>query len=240
MNFPLLQILLKEKGKKLSKRKSSGKWKWLKWIFVLLSASLLFVLSFLIFCNYWIISSTKKDVYNSIDSIPKNKVALVLGTSKYVSRGVVNPFYQNRIDAALALYLSGKVKYLILSGDNSTMDYNEPVKMKKDLVALGVPSSALFLDYAGFRTLDAVLRSKEIFGQTNITIVSQQFHNYRAVFLCRQNGIDAVAYNAEEIPFKSAPNTYYREYLARVKAVLDVYLLKTRPKFLGEKIIIPD
>lgn len=212
----------------------------MKRLLMLLSVVLLLTVSFLVFCNYLIISSTEDDIYNSVDSIPENKVALVLGTSKYVSRGKVNPFYQNRIDAALALYLSGKVKYLILSGDNSTMNYNEPVKMKNDLVTLGVPASALFLDYAGFRTLDAVIRSKEIFGQTRVTIVSQQFHNYRSVFLCRKNGIEAVAYNAAEVPFSSAPYIYYREYLARVKAVLDVYLLKTQPKFLGEKIIIPD
>lgn len=223
----------------MGKKKSSGIRKWLKRATVLLLAAAVLSVLFVFFCNFFIITATEKQLYNNVEDIPENNVALVFGTSKYVSKGVVNAFYRNRMDAALALYLSGKAKYFILSGDNSTMEYNEPIRMKKDLVAAGIPDSVLFLDYAGFRTLDAVVRAKEVFGQKSVTVVSQQFHNYRAVFLCRKNNVDAVAYNAGAVPFRSSPYTYYREYLARVKAVLDVYVLHTKPKFLGEKIKIP-
>ena len=108
-----------------------------------------------------------------------------------------------------------------------------PKTWKIFLKRLNVPSSKIIKDYAGFRTFDSVIRAKKIFGQTNFTIISQKFHNERALFICNQNNIDAIAFNAQAV--FSTPRNTLREYLAKFKAVLDVFILNTQPKFLGEK-----
>lgn len=163
----------------------------------------------------------------------------MLGTAKYLNDGSTNLYYQYRIDAASKLYKSGKVKYLIVSGDNSRKDYDEPSMMKQDLIAEGVPSEAIYLDYAGFRTLDSVVRSKAIFGQDSITIISQPFHNERAICLAQKNGIYAVGYNAENVYKMAGMKTDLRERFARIKMVGDMFF-GVQPKFLGDTIVIPD
>ena len=168
--------------------------------------------------------------------LPQNKVGLVLGTAKYTKNGYLNPYFQYRIEAAAKLYTMGKVKHLLVSGDNSQKSYNEPATMQKALIDKGVPKSATTLDYAGFRTLDSVIRSKEVFGQNQLTVISQKFHNQRALFIANRKGIKAVAYNAKDVSLQLGLKTMLREYLARCKAVLDLVLLNQQPKFLGEKI----
>jgi SanA protein len=105
--------------------------------------------------------------------------------------------------------------------------------MRDALVAAQVPAESIALDYAGFRTLDSVVRAKEVFGQTRLTVVSEPFHNYRALFICRRYGIDAVAFNARPVSLRTSRWPAVREWLARVKVVLDLYVLRTQPKFLG-------
>ena len=124
-------------------------------------------------------------------------------------------------------------------GDNGNRGYNEPEDMKQALLEKGVPEKAMTLDYAGFRTLDSVVRCKEVFQQTDFIIVSQAFHNHRALFIARQKGMAAVAFNARSVGGASGLKLNLREYLARTKAVLDLYFLKKNPRFLGEKIDIP-
>ena len=136
---------------------------------------------------------------------------------------------------AATLYSMGKIDHFILSGDNSTKYYNEPLEMQKALVKKGVPESAITLDYAGLRTLDSVVRSKKIFGQDKITIITQPFHSYRALFISRYYNMDAVAMVADEPSLDGTFKVRLREYLARTKAVLDLYVFKTDPRFLGEK-----
>jgi len=208
-----------------------------KWIHLGLIIILLLLL-FIWACNYWIEKSTAQQVYNDINKLPKNDVALVLGTSKYTTNGYQNPYFYYRIEAAAKLYHTKKIKHIIVSGDNRFKSYNEPKEMQHALEKKGIPSSAITLDYAGFRTLDSVVRSKEVFGQKRITIVSQKFHNHRALFIANRRGIDAIAYNAQDIGIRQGLKTMLREYLARCKAVLDIVLLNKQPKFLGEKIII--
>ena len=176
-------------------------------------------------------------LYESSADIPKNKVGLLLGTSKYAEGGRINLFYKYRIDAAVELFESGKIDFILVSGDNSTTSYNEPSTFKDDLVARGIPENRIFLDYAGFRTLDSVVRAKEIFGQTSLTIISQKFHNERAIYLAKNHGIEAIAFNAKEVTGSYGLKTDAREYLARVKASMDL-LFNKEPKFLGEKISI--
>ena len=186
--------------------------------------------------NRVIIDYADDYVYEFKKDIPKNNIGLVLGTSKYAYNNGINTYFKHRMDAAARLYHTGKVKHLLVSGDNHKHGYNEPQQMKDYLISLGVKAEHITMDYAGFRTLDSMVRIKEIFGQTSVTVISQKFHNERAVYLARKNGIEAIGYNAKT-PWQSK-RLRIREYLAKVKAVLDINVLKTKPKFLGEKIEI--
>ncbi len=179
--------------------------------------------------------SAKNEVYNATKEIPHNKVGLLLGTGKYLTNGRVNLYYKYRIEAAVKLYHSGKADFILVSGDNSTKDYDEPSTIKYDLISKGVPADKIFLDYAGFRTLDSVVRSKEIFGQKSITVISQQFHNERAIYIAKHKGITAIGFNAKDVNVHYGLKTRLRERLARVKMLLDLTFSK-KPKFLGEKI----
>ena len=185
--------------------------------------------------NVWVVRSTRDRVYSNSDRLPENRVALVLGTSHRTAKGGPNPFFHKRIEAASHLYKEHKIVHFILSGDNSTKFYNEPVEMRKALIEKGVPSSAITLDYAGLRTLDSIVRCKEIFGQKKIVIITQPFHCYRALFISDFYDLDAVAMVAGEPDFDETPSVRIREYFARLKAVLDLYVLQTAPRFLGQK-----
>ena len=189
-------------------------------------------------CNKWIVSSTKNQIYSDIATTPAHKVGLVLGASKKTTRGTNNLYFSYRIQAAYQLFKAHKVQYLLLSGDNHTKGYDEPSDMREALIALGIPDSCIVLDYAGFRTLDSVVRCNEVFGEDSVTIISQEFHNQRALFIANKNNIKAIAFNAQEVNKNYSFKTRVREYFARVKCVLDIYVLFTSPKFLGEKIKI--
>jgi len=206
--------------------------RWLKRIVVILIL-LFFIL--LLVCNVWIVKSTESKVYTDWTKLPDHRVALVLGTSHRISNGMPNPFFEKRIDTAAELYKMGKIYQFILSGDNRTKFYNEPLEMRKALIKRGVPASAITLDYAGLRTLDSVVRSKEIFGQDKITIITQPFHSYRALFISHFYDIDAVAMVAGEPDYDYAVKVRVREYFARTKAILDLYVFRTAPRFLGQK-----
>lgn len=188
--------------------------------------------------DFWIKQSTKEAVYTSVKDIPFHKVGLLLGTGKYLSDGSINNYYLYRIDAAEALYKGGKVQYILVSGDNGTDNYNEPATMKEDLIARGIPEDKIYLDYAGFRTLDSVVRCREIFGQNDITVISQRFHNERAIYIAEQKNIQAIGYNAQDVTVSFGLKTRAREKLARCKMVLDLVFGK-EPKFGGDKIEIP-
>lgn len=181
------------------------------------------------------IESTEQKVFSSYTEVPTNKVGLVLGTSSRLSNGSPNPFFDNRMKTAADLYKIGKISHIIVSGDNRTVFYNEPIEMQRALIKLGVPESAITLDYAGLRTLDSIIRSKEIFGQDHITIITQPFHSYRAIFISDYFNIDAVALVVRETQQEPTVKVYVREYFARAKAILDLYILKTAPRHLGEK-----
>jgi SanA protein len=198
---------------------------------ILIIACLLFIVG----ANVWIVSSTKARVFSDAEELPDHRVALVLGTSHKIEGGAPNPFFETRMETAAQLYKLGKIDHFILSGDNRSVFYNEPLEMRKALLRRGVPASAITLDYAGLRTLDSVVRCKKIFGQDKITIITQPFHSYRALFISRYFKIDAVAMVAEEPDFEYSFRVLFREYLARTKAILDLYVLKTSPRFMGQR-----
>lgn len=176
-------------------------------------------------------------VYLSTENIPHNKAGLLLGTNKFLSNGQINLYYRYRIEAAVELFNSGKIDFVLISGDNSKKDYDEPTTIKEDLVDAGIPENKIFLDYAGFRTLDSVVRCKEIFGQNSITVISQPFHNERAIYIANRKGINAIGFNAQDVTVHYGFKTQVREKFARVKMLMDLTFGK-RPKFLGEKIEI--
>lgn len=188
-------------------------------------------------CNNWIQKSAVTKCYNTVKEIPENKVGLLLGTSKW-AKGGRNLFFQYRINAAVELFKAGKIKHILVSGDNHILEYNEAEDMQKALIENGIPDSCITLDYAGFRTLDSVVRCEKVFGQKKFTIISQPFHNERALFIAKGYKLNCVAFNAQDVPSNYSLKTRFREYFARVKCVLDIYILRTQPKFLGEKVSI--
>jgi len=188
--------------------------------------------------NRWVTSSVDDRVFAEAERLPVNDVGLVLGCSKYFSSGRINPHFQARIEAAALLYASGKVKHLLLSGDNHRVGYDEPTDMMESLVELGVPAEAMTRDYAGFRTLDSVVRAQQVFGRSKLTLITDDFHAHRAVFLAQHKGVEAVAFSARKVAVNRSLRSRVREVAARVKAVADIYVLRTKPKFLGDKIEI--
>lgn len=189
--------------------------------------------------EWWIAHAAEGRCYDSVDAIPAAPVAVVLGAASRLSGGRPNLFFLPRMEAATALFKAGRVKALIVSGDNSSQHYDEPTDMKHALMQMGVPAEKIVCDYAGFRTLDSVVRAREIFGQQRVIFVSQRFHNARAIYLARAFGIEAYGLDAKDVPMALSVKTFLREKLACVKAVLDVNVLHTRPKFLGEKVAVP-
>ncbi len=187
--------------------------------------------------NYLIEKSAENKTYSNSNIISKNKVGLVLGTSKILKNGRVNLYFKYRIDATIELYKKGKIDFVLVSGDNGNENYDEPTDFKNELIKRGIPEDKIFLDYAGFRTLDSVIRAKEIFGQKSITIISQKFHNERAIYLAENNGINAIGFNAKDLTGRYGIKTKIREYFARTKAFLDI-VFGVQPKFLGKKIEI--
>lgn len=203
--------------------------KTLKFLTILICALILGLL----ITFHWFSFKAKGLTYNDANLIPKNKVGLVLGASKFAPNGNINLFYLHRLNAADKLFKAGKIEYILVSGDNGRTDYDEPSDFKNDLIARGIPEDKIYLDYAGFRTLDSVVRAKEIFGQSSITIISQKFHNERAIYIANHFDIKAIAFNADDVYKRPV-----REYFARAKAQLDL-IFNVEPKFLGPKISIP-
>jgi SanA protein len=175
--------------------------------------------------------------YSSVLGIPPNKVGLVLGTSKTLKNGQLNLYFKYRIEATVTLYNHHKIDFVLVSGDNGTKSYDEPTDFKDELVKRGIPENRIFLDYAGFRTLDSVVRAKKIFGQTQLPFISQKFHNERAIYLAKINGIHAIGYNAKDVSKRYGLKVIVREYFARTKVFID-YIFNVQPKFLGAAIQI--
>lgn len=195
---------------------------------------ILIVLTSIAMCD---ISRMSAYTYDSIEKIPYNRTGLVLGTSKYLVTGGLNDYFVNRIKAAVDLYNSGKISYIVVSGDNAHRSYNEPRLMRRELIAHGIPRDRIYLDYAGFRTLDSVVRVSRIFRQKHITIISQDFHNERAIYLAKHFNIDAIGYNAPNTT-ESFFTEHIRELIARFRCILDIYIFDSRPRFLGDTIEI--
>lgn len=196
------------------------------------------VLLAIFFCNRAITNAARGKLYSTIEDIPYNKTGLLPGTSKYLVAGFLNPYYTYRMEAAVRLLKAGKITYIIISGDNSSIYYNEPALMRADLLKAGIDSACIYSDYAGFRTFDSMVRLKAIFGQDSVTVISQPFQNERAIYIASREGIAAIGFNARDVNARGGFKVQFREKLARVKVFID-YLTGAEPKFLGEKVNIP-
>lgn len=180
--------------------------------------------------NRWVINSTDAYLYADSALMPANEVGLVLGCSPFVSSGDPSPQFHGRMRAAAELYKLGKVKRLIVSGANPDSRYNEPKKMREALLELGVPSEAMVLDYAGDSTFDSVTRARVVFGLDRMTVITQRYHGYRALFLARKTGMHAVAFAAPLSTGGFGLRHPPREIFARLLGVLDLYVLRTQPR----------
>lgn len=167
--------------------------------------------------------------YNPLET-PKSEAALLLGTAKYLTSGYINPYFRFRINAAVRLWKAGKVRRILVSGDNSTPYYNEPRDMKASLIAAGVPDSVILMDRGGVRTFDSVVRARRVFHQESVAIVSQAFHLERALFIARAKNVPACGFAARNS--QDANSNFrlaIREMYARVLTFLDCYILETEP-----------
>ena len=208
----------------------------LKKLIAYLITLLLFLITVILSLDYWISYKTAPYIYHDENKLPYRTIGVVLGTSKYVKGGGINGFYRNRIDGAIDLYWQGKVDYLLLSGDNAQLNYNEPIMMQKDLIKAGIPKDSIVLDYAGFRTFDSVVRANKVFNANEFTIITQEFHCERAIFIALAQGIQAQCF-AVPAP-ESMKLVRIREMFARVSAFIDLYILNKEPKYLGPTIPI--
>jgi len=195
------------------------------------------IISIVLSADNTIERSTDSFVYNDLKLIPHNRVGLLLGTSKLLRSGLSNQYFSNRIKAAVELYKFNKIEYIVISGDNSEKYYNEPLDMKNELIKNGIPESKIFLDYAGFRTYDSVVRLNKVFGQKSFTVISQEFHNRRAIYIAKHLNLQAIGYNAKDVNVYNGFKTKVREKFARVKVFIDI-LINKEPKFLGHPIEI--
>lgn len=207
--------------------------RWLCWS---LLAGVLLLVGF----NVWIVLRSASRITGDPAAVPAAPVALVLGTSRNLASGNINAHWKMRMDAAAALWKAGRVKRLLVSGDNRRADYNEPRDMRDGLVERGVPASAITLDYAGLRTLDSVIRAREIFGVTQCVIVTDDFHLPRALWLADRRGMAATGFQGPAIPWQTSAKTRVREWLARINAALEEWVLGTGAQHYGEKETMPE
>lgn len=201
-------------------------------IFLGLIASVGLIAVFLI--NYNVKLKSSQYIFYEVKKTPETEVALVLGAKVYANGGL-SGMLQDRTDTAIELYESGKADKILVSGDHGTAEYDEVNAVKKYLLEKGIRSEDIFLDHAGFDTYDSLYRVKEIFQAKSVTIVSQNFHLPRAVYIGRSLGLEAYGISADKHTYGNIEASRVRELLADVKAFWDVNLF-VKPKFLGSPI----
>lgn len=189
--------------------------------------TILACLSILIVCNQIIVNNAKGKTFYEIDSIPPSDYGLLLGTTPQTRIGRrTNLFFKYRIDATVQLYKAGKIKRILISGDENSLDgVNEVECMKDSLIAHGIDINDIILDGKGFRTLDSVVRAVKVYYMHSFVVISQKFHNERAIYLAEHLGLeihDIKGYNAADPASKMTLMTYIREYFARVKVFVDI------------------
>lgn len=205
----------------------------IKWAFI----GIVLLVSVVLISERKVNANAEGRLVDEIAALPEEPVALVLGTAAETRGGGPNQYFIHRMKAAAGLYHAGKVRHLLLSGDNGTWGYNEPMDMRRTLIGLDVDSTDMTLDFAGFDTYDSVVRAKKVFGQQRFVIVSQRFHNERALYIAKEQGIEAIAFNAGETGIRHTKWSWVRERGARLKMWKDI-LFGVDPHFLGEPVLL--
>jgi SanA protein len=208
-----------------------------KKLFRIITLLLILIAALIWITNTRVEKLTNKLVFTDLYKVPYNKVGLLLGTSKYLSSGQLNQYFTNRISATAELFYAKKIDFIVVSGDNRRKSYNEPQEMKIELLKLGIPENKIYLDFAGFRTYDSIIRLNKIFGQNKFTIISQDFHNRRAIYIALHLNLEAIGFDAKDVDFYTGFKTKLREKFARVKMFID-FVTHKKPKFLGQPIEI--
>lgn len=219
--------------------KRAGWKRWLKRLLVTGGIVVLLGIAFVAWAYFAAVRAGSGKLFDDPQKVPPGRVGIVFGCDDRF-QGRENLYFRYRIDAAERLWKAGKLHCIIVSGDNRELSYNEPRKMARALVARGVPADRIVWDYAGLRTLDSVVRAKKIFGATDVVFISQRFQNERAAYLAKANGMTYSGFNARDIQGRGGSKTKLREVGARVKMWLDVNVLGTQPRHLGEKIALPE
>jgi SanA protein len=199
----------------------------------------------MLICNQIVVNNAEGKVFSDIDSIKYNKVGLLLGTTPQARiTKITNYFFIYRIDAAEQLYKAGKIEKILISGDEDSLDgINEPECMRDSLVARGVPASAIILDGKGYRTINSIVNANKVFGLKSFIIISQEFHNERAIYQAEHLGLDIdniQAYNAQMPETRRALITSIREYFARVKMFLDLFTYKEPVSYTENRVVSID
>jgi SanA protein len=203
---------------------------------VAFASGALAAISWMAWADYRCDRAASGRIYRSVNAVPARQIGLVLGTSKETRNGRPNLHFNQRIEAAAALYHAGKIQHLLVSGDNHIATYDEPTDMRRALMAAGVPADVITCDYAGFRTLDSVVRAQEVFGLSQCTIISEEFHCPRALWIAQQHGLDAIAFAAPDVDLKTwSLRAEFREQFARAWCAVDLCVLHRRPKFPGPR-----
>ncbi|WP_439236011.1 SanA/YdcF family protein [Lonepinella koalarum] len=197
---------------------------------------MLLAITFLILIDQYVGYKVRHDIYQKVEQTPYRPYAVVLGTAKYVTKNTPNQFYNYRLESTKALFDAEKIDYILLSGDNRTLQYNEPRTMRRDLIAMGIAPQYLFPDYAGFRTLDSIIRAKEIFHAEPMIIISQAFHCERALFIAQYHNINAICFAADNPDIYTI--TRFREIFARFLMVWEL-ITEKKPHFLGKPEPLP-
>ncbi len=207
----------------------------------LLTPSVLLLVTLLMFSivltiNMLIIGSSSRFIYDDQLKVPKKQAALILG-AQILGKNAVSAVLADRLETGIALYRGGKVKKILVSGDHGQPNYDEVNVMRRYLLAAGIPPQDIFMDHAGFDTYDSMYRARDVFHAESVIIVTQRFHLYRAVFIARALGLDAVALDATRRQYAERTTLHndLREILARVKAFADV-LFHSQPTYLGTSI----
>jgi SanA protein len=222
----------------LPAKKSPRQGRWRRRVILRYLVILGLPLAFVIFIQLVIKLGSSGKGYWRVADIQGTHVGLVFGCDdKFENRD--NLYFKYRMDATAELWHAGKLRGVIVSGDNRSADYNEPKKMRQALIARGVPDEKIVSDFAGLRTLDSVVRCKKVFGVKQVLMISQQFQNERAIYIANENGLEAIAYHATDVSMRGGFRTKVREWGARVKMWLDLRVLNTQPKHLGSPVILP-
>lgn len=219
--------------------KKRGWKRWLKRILLAGAVVALLGTAFVAWANLAAVHAGSGRLFDDVAEVPAGKVGLVFGCDDRF-QGRENLYFRYRIDAAEALWKTGKLRLILVSGDNRSKYYNEPEKMRRALIDRGVPEDRIVCDFAGLRTLDSVVRAKEVFGLHEIVFISQRFQNERAAYIAEAHGMEVSGFNARDVAVHGGLKTKVREIGARVKMWLDVRVLDTEPKHLGEKVDLPE